>query len=112
MKYLHLSYIYYSNKALSNQRPFHKSGKKSRDQNKESSSNSQTDRRSLARFVESNVYTQVISRGQPGGGSWYPKYLINMDQNTHYYFQNVTKYLGCEQAGRYNPPYSGILMSL
>jgi hypothetical protein len=24
------------------------------------------------------------------GESWYPKYLINMDQNTYYYSQNVT----------------------
>ena len=28
-----------------------------------------------------------------GGGLWYPKYLINMDRNTYYYGQNVTKYL-------------------
>ena len=45
--------INYSNKALSNQRPFPKSGENPRDQNKEFSSNSQT------RFVESNVCTQA-----------------------------------------------------
>jgi hypothetical protein len=41
--------IYYSNKALSNQRPFHKSVENPRDQNKESSSNSQTFSRALRR---------------------------------------------------------------
>ena len=25
-----------------------------------------------------------------GWGLWYPKYLINMDQNTYYYGQNIT----------------------
>ena len=45
------------------------------------------------------ILTNVKIRGQPGGGgSWYPKYLINMDQNTYYYGQNVTKYLKQSEA--------------
>ena len=42
------------------------------------------------------LYSRLINKGQPGGGgggAGFPKYLINMDQNTYYYAQNVTKYL-------------------
>jgi hypothetical protein len=40
-----------------------------------------------------HMFPACIPLGVSQGGSWYPKYLINMDQNTYYYVQNVTKYL-------------------
>jgi hypothetical protein len=60
--------IYYSNKALSSQRPFHKSVENPSDQNKESWNLDQdkesTHRRSFARFVESNVCSQATYLAQ------------------------------------------------